>query len=1187
MMFRAGFILGLLLLLPYSGLSSQLAETSANPQNSPSNPTGVDVLVNNVDVKYTNSADEDTFKMFSSNFPIFNFNRPSNLYVIDGMVNVSSTLTITIENIGTAASGVIDVNVILLHNEYSYFEFVNQTTQMASLAGGSSNTVDVPLTPSYAGNHTLRITVTSTVSDDVPSNDVFSEPFTAGYDYFNCDINTAWTFGNGWTMSTDTSISKGRSCHAGNGQSSTYANNAMSVLTTPIMDLSDAVSNPTRTNGLSFYYTGSTAANDELTIYGRTALGGWSDIGSISGTVDQSFTDGANWQTFSVNNKGASSPLIPVAEDLFHRSSQFKFEFTSDAAGTDIGFYIDDIVIVYDQKVRLSDYNVSAQGVSTEGAIPGDWGKITMKIINTGNISERFIPSLSGLPAAWNAYYTRPSGTSFDPTEGLMVAPGVPSEFNIMVQPDINASIGFTQMTVDIVSQQYASVTTSLPVQFLVKADRIPVIQLPAVRPSCPPTYTCTFEVGLTNEGDASDVFDVGIDTSSLPSGWTVGLAWSQYTSVLIRPDETINLLMTMSPPQGVSPDTVVDFDLSLEAQNDSTRVDVKTIEIAASMTSVASVDLVEDMKSNRLDLDPGEQVVLEFEIWNNATRQDIFQMRVSVDGGEGWTVDQPSRPNAVLNAGGSTTFEVLVKAPNDARADEEGPSITPIIESQRSFMEIEGTSIDFLRIRTITDVALELVAFPSKLVPEQPNLVELRVVNLGNGPVDVLIEPDLIPESWTWWTAIEYQNLTAPHRLEASMDEGSTTFVQFWVHLPLSGPAGALNTIVITARDVAGVDRSQENNSVEFVSPTAAVRQPVLLGGQQSTSGIVGGIMFADVLLQNVGNALEDRLSVTATISSSPPVAGMVAFFTVDGATRSVGTPVELMLPAATSQTLRLEVLIPEDTPLNTRFVLRFAVDGALDQDGLPVEMVHEALVMVNQRRSMELDVQRDNPRTLQYGDSGRIWVNHTSTSTMTESYVLSIASPDGWQVTCDNRLVNQTGTQYELTPGHVEPQKRQHICEVLRLSGSLEGTVQVMVTSEDGVLLEQTAVSFTHLTAPEPEGISSVVVIASGLAGVFLVVALMAMLMRSNRGMVHDDELQPNNEQPNHTGPPASTSAHPEQVRTDPSETITQASTGQPESPTAIHQGPPLPAEGLPPGWTMEQWTYYGQQYLDGTLG
>ena len=28
----------------------------------------------------------------------------------------------------------------------------------------------------------------------------------------------------------------------------------------------------------------------------------------------------------------------------------------------------------------------------------------------------------------------------------------------------------------------------------------------------------------------------------------------------------------------------------------------------------------------------------------------------------------------------------------------------------------------------------------------------------------------------------------------------------------------------------------------------------------------------------------------------------------------------------------------------------------------------------------------------------------------------------------------------------------------------------------------------------------------------------------------------------------------------------------------------GPPLPESGLPDGWTMEQWAYYGQQYLDG---
>ena len=30
------------------------------------------------------------------------------------------------------------------------------------------------------------------------------------------------------------------------------------------------------------------------------------------------------------------------------------------------------------------------------------------------------------------------------------------------------------------------------------------------------------------------------------------------------------------------------------------------------------------------------------------------------------------------------------------------------------------------------------------------------------------------------------------------------------------------------------------------------------------------------------------------------------------------------------------------------------------------------------------------------------------------------------------------------------------------------------------------------------------------------------------------------------------------------------------------SVNSGPPVPASGLPEGWTMEQWAYYGEQYL-----
>ena len=83
------------------------------------------------------------------------------------------------------------------------------------------------------------------------------------------------------------------------------------------------------------------------------------------------------------------------------------------------------------------------------------------------------------------------------------------------------------------------------------------VIQPLAVRPSCPPSFTCTFEVGLSNEGEATDV-DVGMDVSSVPSGWSINMAWTQSSSVLfVR--ATLSVLFTVSVPETAAPDTVVD----------------------------------------------------------------------------------------------------------------------------------------------------------------------------------------------------------------------------------------------------------------------------------------------------------------------------------------------------------------------------------------------------------------------------------------------------------------------------------------------------------------------------------------------------------------------------------------------------------------------------------------------------
>ncbi|MBQ70957.1 MAG: hypothetical protein CMA65_05665 [Euryarchaeota archaeon] len=1190
MLMRRAILLAALFIVSVSGP----VLTEFEPQkveSSSAKATGVDVTVSGVSVQYTSSTDKSSYEMFSSNYPISNFNRPAILYVIDTMVNVSTTLTVEVENLGTANSGVIDVNVVLKHNEYSFFELNNTTVQMSALNGGQTNTVNVVFAPGYSGNHTLTITATSTVSDDNPSNDAGSKGFTVGSNYFNCDTLSTWTTGNEWGASIETAISKGMSCHIGRGSTSTYSNGLTTSLISPPMDMSDAISSPLRTNGFSFFYTGSTAQNDVLKIYAKTNLGAWTELLSLSNTIDGDFGDGVNWQTFSISDKGAVSPLIPMTSNLLHSTSQIKFEFSSDASGSDIGYWLDDIVFVYDQKVRMKEYQVSAQGVATNGATPGEWGSINMKIVNDGNISETFIPSLQGLPSDWNAYYSRLSGTNFNPEQGLTVAPGAPVEFRIMIQPEENASIGLHQMSVLISSQQYASITATLPVQFLVKADRIPVVTPPPIRPSCPPSYTCTFEVGLDNIGDATDVFDISYDSASLPTGWDVGFTWTQATSIQIRPNEPTSALMTMTVPSGVAPDTVGSFDFTMRAQNDSLRTVTTSIDISASMVSDASVDLVSSHKMDRIYINAGEEIKLTYEVWNNASRQDIFDISVLVEDQGTWIVEQPTGPPTVLNSGGKTTFDVYITAPNNAQAEDRGPRITPLLESQRSFMTIQGEEFDSLRIRTTEDITIETVNSPAKLTPSIPNVATFLVTNNGNGDTNVLLEPIDFPQTWDWWMVIDGENHTGPLSLTVSYDLGHTKEVELWLLLPMEESAGERHTIQIRVDPLSGQqDMNTSDNTAEFTAMTDAVHNPILSLLSGSTSTMAGGVISVQAHIENQGNTFDNRLSLRTTVYSTPSLENIKSFLTVGGASKNIIDEVPLTLSAGQGMNLSVDILVPDDASLNTRFVIQYEILGSVDENGFPTTLTVEHLVILDYQRRIDASFVSESNESVGDGLPANIWANHTSVSTVNESMILTVTAPDGWQVTCDKILVPETGLEFTSSPGHVNKQTTQSLCEILRLKGVSNGDVVFTIRSGDGYHEMTQTVSVSFDVPDEDAVFSNVELIGGGLGGVVFICVLLLFLRRTPNDdesiLELEDTIQSLNGPPTSgppvSGPPASGAVVEQQMAPEHHELETT-----PKEITPVQSQPPtIPETGLPPGWSEEQWAYYGQQYLDGTL-
>ena len=175
-----------------------LSDDESQKQFTSSRATGVDLSVSDISYGYPNFADQQKYQMFSSNYPIFSFNRPELLFVVDAVIDVEIEVTVEIENLGTTNSAIVDVNFIVLHNEYQGFEIYNGTSQVNSIRAQSSATTSFKFTPTYAGNHSVIATPTTSAVDDNPANDVMMGTFTVASHYFNCDDLNLWTVGQSW-----------------------------------------------------------------------------------------------------------------------------------------------------------------------------------------------------------------------------------------------------------------------------------------------------------------------------------------------------------------------------------------------------------------------------------------------------------------------------------------------------------------------------------------------------------------------------------------------------------------------------------------------------------------------------------------------------------------------------------------------------------------------------------------------------------------------------------------------------------------------------------------------------------------------------------------------------------------------------------------------------------------------------
>jgi uncharacterized membrane protein len=1108
----------LLATLLFAGLTPLTSQANSGRSS------GVDLAVTDFEATYTDATDAVDFRVFSS---AQTSGRNDDLYVIDGLLNHRSDLSFTIENKGTTSASNAVIWLSIQHDEYGDFEIYNTSKTANLLNPGSSEVIVFKWNASYSGNHTMKLFIETTVIDDDMSNNNFQRHLTIGYSYDVFDDLSPWALGNSWSQSSDTALSTSNSLHVGNGPSSNYAAGISVNALTPIMDLSDGHLGSNRASGFAFFYTGSLHQSDTLRVLASNSGGGWDALRSYTGLVDNGLL--SNWNTVLGTSKGHSSPIIPFNAANLHANSQLKFEFTSDSTNQDLGYWIDDFVILYDQKAKDTEFGLQASVVAENGALPGHVSKNSLRITNTGNVTDTYSLSVESVPSDHVAYFTHTSGATIS-SAGVSINPGESKDFELRILLDENSSMGADDVTVTIQSMSASSIKKSVIVSVSVLATNIPNIILPAKDARCLPGSSCTFAVEVENIGAASGLFDIEISEKNTPDGWTFSLSWNQSNQLTIDNMQSSWLWFSATIPEGTLPDTQGDFWLTVTPLTDEDKAQTLAVKVKASMVSLAELAVAEFDNDKLWLINAGDTVVISFTVWNNASRLDSFKAGISYQERPGWVIEILDQNSIAINSQSSGSFRIKITSPSNSQAGDRCPSMIASITSTLSDEVFEAAEWDEIEILTRNDIVLDLVDMESKISPGTPFPINISIENDGNGPALATFEMIDLPSTWHWWALTsEEVNVTDGIELSVSYELNDFAEITIWVLPPILESPGIYHQFKVGSYAQGSTDLNLEDNIIDLTVITESVREPFLEGELHELTAKVGSTVVINMTAWNMGNSEDYGAKARIKLTTSPDNQGVIGFLLSSGLDAEVDQWLNLNMEAGGSRILSAEIVILDSVELNSRITLTFEMVGGDSDDLVTIEKSHT--IIVTDRRSLTVSqmgvIDSKNIETI----SLPFTIDLISTSTIAENLTVSGVTPSGWGLICDGIALHLEDTEVLLPPGHLSEQEYNFQCLLIRESGAFLGEMKIRVVSDDGEI-DHLISHVISWDVPIGEEVSSSLTQESvvGIGGIIIILIislLVIVLRRDSNEHEEEDFTKPE------SGPPAHfTQTQPEVV-------------------------------------------------------
>ena len=1072
-------LVALLLVLPMVPLAEAISPKAT-----------VDVKPLSFTSRYVSNTDASDYNTLSRTTTL---QRAANLWIVDGMVDTQLEMVVEIENLGTSSASGVNVEIVVLHDEYIDFELHN-TSLTTSVSAGSTASVSTVWIPRYSGNHTVRITTNHALDNNPQNNEGFATT-TIGAVYERCESNTVWSRTSNWQLDTTNPLNGASSCRIGGSASSNYGNMWTESLRSPLLDFSDVHPNPTRGFGLGFFYTGNVATGDTMQVSVSSGSNKADLIpnGGLSGLVDG---QPSSWliQLSTVNS--VSVPWLYIPPTALGPQTQIEFKFISDASGTEVGYWVEDIVMFYDQKAAASEFGLDASGSPSGTSNRGEWSDMSFTVRNTGNLTDRFTLEALGLPAGWDYRFTHSTGSGVLPGSEIQINPGEIRTFKLQTKPPADAPTGSIQGTILVQSAEESSVQDSISFNAGVAPEYISEWVEVGSIPRCAPGSTCDYRVELLNTGDAGDTYALTVEDVSMPQGWTVTLDSSQDSSLVLPAGANGTVDLSISIPSTASPGETGVVSLKAQSGADTSSITVHQLTIEASM--VSDLRIVPTWGNMPTHIPPGASHLLEWNIINQAERLDEVEFNWSIEGAQTWDVSLSGPDSASISGGESRVMRILLEAPSDGHAQDPSPIITPIVTSTLSGDITQGSPTSGPRIGQIHEISIDSV--DDGYVVFQPGVpvpIDLVVTNLGNGVDEVILNVDGIPDGWQSSILVEGEPIDSTFELDLNGYEGDSANVTVLVVASSSMTPGMEVWLTFTAdSSISSLTNPASVTRTGYVD--VALSNIVSNWDDVDSSGIIGGNIASGFSIENTGNAVDDTLEIKVSLSPVSPDVSLT-LLTLEG-NLPVNTYQNVIIQPGSSKRIDAVVNIGDNIALGTEVSVTRYVRTAtgVEEDSFTFT--------VDRFRVVGLTGISDSEFLLPTNGQAEFMFNLTSMSTESLEVDVLLGEVDGLEYDCSHQEENQRLRVF-LLESPVATITIPITCEVTATPEFENGIVSLTIVADDGTELATALITIRQEQIESEEGLSSSLVVGSvGFVVVLLIVGAVVTVMVMRR-RVEDD--------------------------------------------------------------------------------